>query len=58
VKTGLVQGIHNVFIMSTIVMFIGLIALFFLKEIPLRGGRSRSSARETLTETLPVGAGN
>ncbi len=58
VKEGLVQGIHNVFIMSTIVMFIGLIALFFLKEIPLRGARSRSSASETLTETLPVGAGN
>jgi hypothetical protein len=44
--------------MSTIVMFIGLIALFFLKEIPLRGGPSRSPAPETITETMPVGVGN
>jgi hypothetical protein len=38
-------------------MCIGLIALFFLKEIPLRGASSRSSASAPLPETMPVGAG-
>ena len=39
VKVGLAQGIHNVFILSLGLMIVGLIAVFFLKEIPLRGGR-------------------
>jgi len=39
VKVGLAQGIHNVFILSLALMIVGLIAVFFLKEIPLRGGR-------------------
>jgi hypothetical protein len=37
VKIGLAQGIHNVFILCTIIMAGGLVATFFLKEIPLRG---------------------
>jgi hypothetical protein len=40
VKLGLTQGIHNVFILSVVIMAIGTICVFFLKEIPLRG-RSR-----------------
>jgi EmrB/QacA subfamily drug resistance transporter len=39
VKIGLTQGIHNVFVLSLGLMIIGLIATFFLKEIPLKGGR-------------------
>jgi len=39
VKVGLAQGIHNVFVLSLGLMIIGLIAVFFLKEIPLKGGR-------------------
>jgi EmrB/QacA subfamily drug resistance transporter len=40
VKTGLTQGIHNVFVLSFCFMIVGLIAVLFLKEIPLRGKRS------------------
>src|SRR5205823_13199245 len=36
VKTGLTQGIHNVFVLSTGLMVVALIAVLFLKEIPLR----------------------
>lgn len=43
VKVGLTSGIHNVYILSTVLMCIGFVAIFFLKEIPLRGGR-RSAA--------------
>ena len=39
VKIGLTQGIHNVFVLSLGLMVVGLIATFFLKEIPLKGGR-------------------
>ena len=39
VKIGLTQGIHNVFLLSLGLMIVGLIAVFFLKEIPLKGGR-------------------
>jgi EmrB/QacA subfamily drug resistance transporter len=37
VKTGLSQGIHNVFVLSLGLMIVGLITVLFLKEIPLRG---------------------
>jgi EmrB/QacA subfamily drug resistance transporter len=48
VKTGLVQGIHSVFILSLVLMVVGLLAVFFLPEIELRGrrGRQRSEAGE------------
>ncbi len=36
VKMGLEQSIHNVFVLSLGVIIFGLIAVFFLKEIPLR----------------------
>lgn len=51
VKVGLTQGIHNVFILSTVLMVLGLVAVFFLKEIPLRGGKKQAST-ETLEETV------
>jgi EmrB/QacA subfamily drug resistance transporter len=43
VKIGLTQGIHNVFILSVVIMAIGTIAVFFLKEVPLRG-RSKAQS--------------
>jgi len=43
VKIGLTQGIHNVFLLSVVIMALGTVAVFFLKEVPLRG---RSNARE------------
>jgi hypothetical protein len=36
VKTGLAQSVHNVFVLSLVVILSGLIAVLFLKEIPLR----------------------
>jgi len=36
VKTGLAQSVHNVFVLSLGVSLCGLIAVLFLKEIPLR----------------------
>jgi len=47
VKTGLAQGIHNVFVLSLGLMIVGLITVLFLKEIPLRG---KSTAEETVVE--------
>jgi EmrB/QacA subfamily drug resistance transporter len=38
VKIGLAQGIHNVFVLSLGLMIVGLVAVLFLKEIPLKGG--------------------
>ncbi len=48
VKVGLAAGIHNVFIMSMVIMLVGTIAVLFLREIPLRGGRSK---QETAAES-------
>ncbi len=49
VKIGLTQGIHNVFVLSLGLMLLGLVAVFFLKEIELRGGRSR---KQDITEAV------
>ncbi len=46
VKTGLTQGIHNVFIFSLVLMIVGLIAVLFIKELPLKD-RTRSTAVAT-----------
>ena len=46
VKIGLTGGIHNVFVLSTVFMCVGFVAIFFLKEIPLRGAtRSATSSQ-------------
>jgi EmrB/QacA subfamily drug resistance transporter len=37
VKVGLAQGVHNTFITSLIIVCVGFVLVFFLKEIPLRG---------------------
>ena len=44
VKVGLTAGIHDVFLITLVIMVIGTIAVFFLKEIPLRGGRQKAAA--------------
>lgn len=49
VKIGLTSGIHNVYVLSTVLMCIGFVAIFFLKEIPLRGGK-QSAAQEQAPE--------
>jgi EmrB/QacA subfamily drug resistance transporter len=42
VKYGLAQGLHNVFVLSMVIMIAGLIAVLFLKEIQLRGKQTSS----------------
>ncbi len=58
VKTGLVQGTHSVFVLSLVLMAIGLVVVLFLPEIELRGrGRRRAGEPETAqpgTETVPA----
>ena len=55
VKTGLTQGIHNVFVLSFGFMIVGLIAVLFLKEIPLRGKRtSEEVSAEVVEATEPA----
>lgn len=53
VKVGLTAGIHDVFIMSVVIMLIGTVAVLFLREIPLRGGRGKqaSATAESHEET-------
>ncbi len=52
VKVGLTQGIHNVFVLSLGLMIVGLITTFFLKEIPLKGGRlTKKDAEENEVES-------
>nr|BBH89403.1 hypothetical protein KTC_41540 [Thermosporothrix sp. COM3] len=46
VKVGLTQGIHNVFILGTMLMALALVVVFFLKEIPLRGKSKPAEAAE------------
>ncbi len=40
VRVGLAQGIHNVFVLSMVIMIVGLVSVFFLNEIALKGKRS------------------
>lgn len=47
VKIGLTSGIHNVFVLSTVLMIVGFFAIFLLKEIPLSGGKRTVSKSET-----------
>ena len=56
VKVGLAAGIHDVFLMIMVIMVVGTIAVLFLKEIPLRGGRQK--ATETPGEDTPKAESN
>ena len=44
VKVGLTGGVHNVFVLSTILMAVAFAGTFLLKEIPLRGGKRTAGA--------------
>ncbi|MDQ2902529.1 MAG: MDR family MFS transporter [Ktedonobacteraceae bacterium] len=52
VKEGLAQGVHNVFVLSLGLMIAGLIAVLFLKEIELRGGRRQPQTIEGEQDTM------
>ena len=55
VKAGLVAGIHSVFVLSLVIMVVGLLAVFFLQEIELRGrGRQRSGAEAPAQSEAPL----
>jgi hypothetical protein len=49
---GLAAGIHDAFVFSVIIMCVGFLAIFFLKEIPLRGVGSRKSAVQATEDGL------
>lgn len=44
-RVGLAQGIHNIFVLGLGLTIISLVAVFFLKEIPLRSKRESSAVR-------------
>ena len=59
VKVGLTAGIHDVFIMSVAIMVVGALAVLFLREIPLRGGRGKQvDAVESSHEEAPEAEGS
>lgn len=59
VKVGLTAGIHNVYLMSVVIMVVGTIAVLFLKEIPLRGGRAKQdTVAEVDGEEVPETEGS
>jgi MFS family permease len=59
VKVGLTAGIHDVFIMSVVIMLVGTVAVLFLREIPLRGGRSKQTVdAESSVEEAPEAEGS
>jgi EmrB/QacA subfamily drug resistance transporter len=58
VKLGLTQGIHNVFILSVVIMAVGTVAVFFLKEIPLRGRSKALDGAEPATEDTTEAEGS
>lgn len=59
VKVGLTQGIHNVFILSVAIMVVGTVAVLFLPEIPLRGGRTKTQdVPEAIGEATPENESN
>ncbi len=56
VKTGLAQGLHEVFVLSLVISVVGLIVVLFLKEIEVRGKRSPSTeAVQAVEEAAPEG---
>jgi hypothetical protein len=59
VKTGLAGSIHNIFLLSLGVTVLSLVAVLFLKEIPLRGGRGKAAENPAVAagEAEPTGEG-
>lgn len=58
VKIGLTTGIHNVFILSLVLMILGLIAVFFLKEVELIGSAHKITPVEAAEDVVPEDAAN
>ena len=56
VKIGLTTGIHNVFIFSLVLMILGLIAVFFLKEVELIGSARKTTPIEAAEDVAPEDA--
>jgi EmrB/QacA subfamily drug resistance transporter len=50
VKVGLTSGIHDVFVLSTILMGIAFLAIFFLREVPLSNGRREEAQPEAIED--------
>jgi EmrB/QacA subfamily drug resistance transporter len=48
VKIGLTSGIHDVFVLSTILMVIAFLAIFFLREVPLSNGKRDEALPEAI----------
>jgi hypothetical protein len=42
IKVGLVAALHDVFLLGPILMVFGVVAVLFMKELPLRTGRTAS----------------
>ena len=58
VKTAVAQGVHGIFLLSVGLTFVSIITLFFLKEIPLKGGRRKPvSTVEAVEESLAEESG-
>jgi EmrB/QacA subfamily drug resistance transporter len=58
VKTAVAQGVHGIFLLSVGLTIVSIITLFFLKEIPLRGGRRRQEpVAEAVEEALAEESG-
>jgi len=56
-REGLVQSLHDVFSVNALLLAIGLVAVFFLPEIELRGGPATSRRVEAgVEEEVPMGA--
>jgi EmrB/QacA subfamily drug resistance transporter len=57
VKTGLAGSIHNIFLLSLGVTVLSLLAVLFLKEIPLLGGRGKPGEQPAVAagEAAPEG---
>jgi hypothetical protein len=54
VKIGLTQSIHDIFLLSLGLMVVALVAVFFLKEIPLRGAQASTTTDGEEEDAAPV----
>jgi hypothetical protein len=56
VKVGLTSGIHSIFVFSAIMMCLGFVAIFFLKELPLSDERKPQAAESLETAAMTIAA--
>jgi EmrB/QacA subfamily drug resistance transporter len=55
-KSAVSLSIHNIFLLSVGLATVGLLVLFFLKEVPLRGGTAAARTAEALGAEVPADA--